>query len=100
MRCVGCDREIVLASGERVAFRDTCPGCGGDLHACVQCRHHDPAAAGGCREPRAEPVRDPDRANRCDWFAPGEGGGAADRRATRDEARAALDALFTRPRSR
>jgi hypothetical protein len=99
VRCAACDHEIALASGERVGFRDTCPGCGADLHACRHCRHHDPTAARGCREPHAEVVRDPERANRCDWFAPGEGGGAADRREAREDARARLDALFAKPRS-
>lgn len=98
MRCAACDREIALASGERVAFRDLCPGCGAELHACRHCRHHDPAAAHGCREPRADPVRDPERANRCEWFAPGEGGGAARAREARADAKAALDALFSKGR--
>jgi len=29
---------------------------------------HDPRAAYECREPRAEPVLDKDRANFCEWF--------------------------------
>ena len=64
---------MTLAPGQRI-------GCGADLHVCVQCRHHDPGAYNECRETNAEPVRDRDRANRCDWFAPGAapGEGAAD----------------------
>jgi len=97
VRCAACDHEIALASGERVGFRDTCSRCDADLHACRECRHHDPSAANGCREPRADPVRDPERANRCEWFQAGEGGGAAEARATREGARQALDALFSKP---
>ena len=93
MRCVGCGMDIDIASGERIGFRDECPGCSADLHACVQCRHHDPAAYNGCREPGAERVSDPERANRCDWFAPGPGAASQDE-TEKAEARSRLDALF------
>ena len=94
MRCVACGHEIALASGERVGFRDECPACRADLHACRQCAHHDPGAYNECREPGAERVADRERANRCDWFAPRAGGGA--RGDSRAAARSALDALFAK----
>jgi hypothetical protein len=34
----------------------------------LNCVRHDPRAAYECREPRAEPVPDKDRANFCEWF--------------------------------
>lgn len=91
MHCFACGGETVVRPGERVGFRDAC-GCGRDLHVCRNCAHHDPAASNECREPQAEPVRDRERANRCEWFAPGRapasaGGGAG-------AARAALESLF------
>jgi hypothetical protein len=93
MRCFACNEEIAVRAPERVGFRDTCPRCGADLHVCRNCAHHDPAAHNQCREPNAEWVADRERANRCEWFAPGErAGGAAARPA--GSARAALDALF------
>lgn len=95
MQCHACGRAVELASGERVGFRDECPGCGADLHVCRNCRHHDPGAANECREPNAEVVRDRERANRCEYFAPASGGGA--RSPGRDDARAAIDALFKKP---
>lgn len=93
MKCAGCSTDVEIGSGERVGFRDTCPGCAADLHTCLQCRHHDPAAYNGCREPGAERVSDAERANRCEWFAPridspGEGAGE------KTEARAQFDDLF------
>jgi len=48
--------------------KDTCIHCGGDLHACVQCRFHDPGYHNQCREPQGEMVRDRERANLCDYF--------------------------------
>lgn len=96
MQCVACGSPIALASGERVAFRDECPRCRADLHACRQCAHHDPGAYNECREPGTERVADRERANRCDWFAPRT---AAEPRAVADAraGRAALDALFKKP---
>ncbi len=94
MRCFACDAEVELASGERVAFRDTCVTCGSDLHVCRNCAHHDPTAYNECRETSAERVSDRERANRCDYFAPGAGGGGA---GTREAARDALDSLFKKP---
>ena len=55
--------------------RDTsCPKCGRDLHACVQCRHYDRHAHNQCREPNAEWVTDREKA-----------------------ARSKLDSLFSKP---
>lgn len=91
MRCHACGREIELAAGERVGFRDECPGCGADLHVCLNCAHHDPGAYNECREPSAERVRDRDRANRCDYFTPSAASGAA---SPQGEPRRALEDLF------
>ena len=98
MRCFGCDGSIELRSGERVGFRDTCPHCGRDLHACRNCAHHDPSAYNECRESSAERVGDRERANRCDYFAPGTAG-AGGRRDDAARARAGLDSLFKPKRS-
>ncbi len=97
MRCFSCQAAHPVPSGERVGFRATCDACHTDLHVCRNCAHHDPAAYNECRETQAERVADRERANRCDYFRPaaGEGGGSgAD---AREDARAALDALFKKP---
>jgi len=75
MRCFSCGRQVALAAGERVGFRDACDGCRADLHVCRNCRHHDPSAYNECREPNAERVGERERANRCDYFAPGDAAG-------------------------
>ncbi len=95
MQCRQCGREVELRAGERVGFRDACEGCGGDLHSCVHCAHHDRSAYNECREPNAERVSDRERANRCDYFAPADAGGGVATRG-RDEARDALEKLFRR----
>ena len=91
MQCFACGRSVVLAAGERVGFRDACEACRADLHVCRNCRHHDPAAYNECREPNAERVGDRDRANRCDYFAPGERAALA---APQERAKSKLDDLF------
>ncbi len=93
MRCFACNAEIPLATGERVGFRDECPGCGADVHVCRNCGFHDPSAYNECREPSAERVDDRERANRCDYFRPGGGGGGA-RAAAQQKARHDLERLF------
>ncbi|MBW2313407.1 MAG: hypothetical protein JRH10_04375 [Deltaproteobacteria bacterium] len=93
VRCHGCDAERDLAGNERVGFREACESCDRDLHVCLNCRHHDPAAYNECREPNAERVTDPDRGNRCDYFAAGAGEGPAGE-SPATSARSDLDALF------
>ena len=90
--CAGCQAD--LGRPERVGRRDTCPRCSADLHTCRQCRFHDPHAANGCREPQAERVLDPTRANFCDYFGIAEAVAVAPTDAT--AARATLERLFKR----
>ena len=97
MDCRACGRAVPLAAGERIGFRDACPGCGADLHACRNCAHHDPAAYNACREPNAERVLDPEQANRCDYFAPAQAStGGAGASEAREEALSELERLFKR----
>lgn len=88
--CHACGADVGITG--RVGFRDECPGCARPLHVCVNCRHWDVGAGGICREPVAEKVRDPERANLCDWFVFQEGQ-RGDSDALR-AARAAADKLF------
>lgn len=80
-------------------FRETeCPNCSRPLKVCLNCTFYERGAQWDCRETIAEPVRDKDRANFCDYFrlrAGPRGNGAANeeqRRAKR--ARTDFDKLF------
>jgi hypothetical protein len=89
MNCHACNAPIEMAAGERVGFRDSCDRCDADLHVCLCCAHHDPSAYNECREAGSERVSQRDRANRCDWFAPGGMGAGG-----REESLSDLEALF------
>ncbi len=97
MICARCGQRLELTRPSRT---DTCPGCGADLRACVQCAFYAPGMYNDCREPRAERVVDKERANFCEWFRPAERArGAAAEADTRAQVKARLDALFRKKRS-
>jgi len=108
VRCFACNARVSaedVAQGrapsrrDRVGFRDTCQSCGADLHVCLNCAHHDPQAYNECRESSAERVSERERANRCEYFAPGrdaagDEGGTPRPAEAAARARAELEALF------
>ncbi len=86
---------LPLDASGKVAFRDLCPSCGRELHACRNCVFFLIGANHDCREDSAEPVADKERANLCDYFRPkaglsasGPSGGGSER------ARGEFDRLF------
>jgi len=107
--CSSCGASLRLDGP--VGRRRTCPECDGDLHTCLNCRHHDESAPHQCREPHAEQVVEKDASNACDLFQMGDGasrrrgdqGAAAraqlaslfgDAPAAREDPKSAIDALF------
>ncbi|MCA1798701.1 MAG: hypothetical protein LC632_04350 [Xanthomonadaceae bacterium] len=93
-RCWKCGvaHDRVLRELQR---SDVCRACGAAFHSCRMCRHHAPSLHRKCREDRADPPRNTEHANFCDWFDPAEQAGEeaqGDDAAAR--ARAELDALF------
>ena len=91
--CYGCGAALRIDGP--VGRRSTCPECEGDLHTCLNCKHHDETAPHACREPHADNVVYKDAVNACDLYQLGDG---ASRRRTRSRsARDALGALFGEP---
>ena len=74
--------------------QDECRACHAALHACKLCKFYDIAVAKHCRETIAEEVRDKDRANYCDYFAPREAAYSNSAEQQAAAAKAQLDALF------
>lgn len=89
--CYHCSQELSFRDG--IGRRDTCPGCGVDLHCCRNCLFYDPRAAQACQEPNADHQLDKEIGNFCEYFAFSE-----ERRAqsstTASSARVQLEALF------
>ena len=74
---------------------ETCPQCRADLRACVNCLHHDLRAAHQCRESRAEPEAEKERANFCEFFEFTRRAWSGSNQNTReDSARAGLKSLL------
>lgn len=89
--CAKCGAVLDIVANQ-VGRRDTCPSCGADLRACVQCRHFDVNVAKQCKEPFADVPSDKDAANFCEFFQIGEGGHSAQHR--RQVQLEAAEALF------
>lgn len=73
---------------------EQCKACGADLHVCLQCRHYAPRLDNRCDHDLADPPRELDLANFCDYFIPRPGAHAPPDWAAADAARSQLDALF------
>lgn len=92
--CHACGAELDLGLAGNAGRRDDCPHCRAPLHACRNCVAFDEAARHGCKEPAAEPPRDKDAANYCDFFLYRKGAMAPREEDPKAKALAALDALF------
>lgn len=92
-RCWKCGEAHDRALRE-LQRSDVCRACGAAFHSCRMCRHFAPRLHRKCREDRADPPRDVEHANFCDWFDPNPDAfaGAGDDKSA--AARAALDDLF------
>ena len=64
--CFQCGREWTLST--QPGRRDQCEDCNTDYRCCRNCVHFDRSVAHQCRERRAEPVQEKDRANYCEYF--------------------------------
>lgn len=74
--------------------KDTCPFCGRDLHACVQCQFYDKNAYNECRETQAERVVDKEKGNFCGYFELAGGGTSGKTESEAEKARKKLEDIF------
>lgn len=72
-----------------------CLSCRAELHVCRLCRFYDPSKAESCAEERADPPKDKQRANFCEYFEPrAQAFQPADTSAA-ERVKAELDKLFS-----
>ena len=64
--CFQCKHKLELST--KISFREECPQCGADIHACLNCRFYDTSSYNECKEPSAEKVQNKDRNNYCEYF--------------------------------
>ena len=89
--CGKCRKELPFDT--RILRSESCPWCGADLHACLNCHFHDPRAHNECREFGTEYIRDRDRTNHCSTFQYRDGA-ATGPDAAAEKARDQLKGLF------
>jgi hypothetical protein len=87
--CPKCHASLDI---EKISFREDCPACRTDLHACVYCRFYDEGKANRCREPQADYVKERDRGNVCEYFRFEDPGAA--KVSTKEAAEKLWDQLF------
>jgi len=73
---------------------EQCKQCGSDLHICRMCRHYAPRYISQCDHELAEPPRDRELANFCQYFKPDPGAFVGREQREANDARRQLDALF------
>ncbi len=87
--CWACGEKLSASQYQR---EGECPSCRKQTHVCRNCRFYEPGRPNDCQEPIAEPVRDKDRANFCDYFEPSSN--TYEPAADADRLRAAAEDLF------
>ncbi len=92
--CALCKRGVEI--DKFFTRKSVCPGCGGDLHICLNCRFYSETSHNKCLESKAEFQRTRDRANFCDYFAFKESSTAVTAK-EKDDALKKLDDLFKKP---
>ncbi|MGH8397042.1 MAG: hypothetical protein ACRETA_02200 [Gammaproteobacteria bacterium] len=71
-----------------------CLSCRAELHVCRMCEFYDTRKAESCSEPRADPPKDKQRANFCEYFQPRVNAWQAPDSSTADKAKDDLQKLF------
>ncbi len=90
LRCFHCGNEVFFT--DRVGIREECEKCKSDVHVCKNCKFYDAKVYNECSESQAEVIREKERANVCDYFQAGDGGGG--KSVTKDDLLNAADLLF------
>lgn len=73
---------------------EQCKQCGSDLHVCRMCRHYAPRYISLCDHELAEPPRDRELANFCQYFKPDPHAYVGREQREASAAKRQLDALF------
>ena len=78
LACYEC--SVKCTSESKFGFRDECDSCGADIHCCLNCEFYETSSYNQCRETSADSITDKEKANFCDFFQPGSGQGAGNKK--------------------
>ena len=92
-RCHRCGTEWI-SEKKQPAVKEYCPKCSAYLHACLNCRFHDPKVHNQCHIPTTDWVGDRAGANFCDEFEFRDTEETVLRQGEKKQARQALDQLL------
>lgn len=88
--CFQCQTEIQFV--DKLTRKEECPKCHADARVCKNCEFYDPKVYNECKENQADPIREKERSNLCDYFQPHSRG--ASKKDSAAALRAAAEALF------
>ena len=92
LACWNCG-ELTVNEPLPLSRHAACQHCFEMLHCCVMCRHFDPSRRPTCQHDLADPPRESDSANFCDYLSPHFGRDRSSRRQDNGAA-ASLAQLF------
>ncbi|MCB0347433.1 MAG: hypothetical protein KDD37_01285 [Bdellovibrionales bacterium] len=90
LHCFSCKTRLEYV--DTVGFREECSKCMADVHVCKNCEFYDTSSYNECRETTADPVKEKERANFCDFFKPSSKSSNAKEQT--DKLKSAAEALF------
>ena len=79
LACWSCG-ELAVNEPLPLSRHAACQHCFEMLHCCVMCRHFDPSSRPTCQHDLADPPRESDSANFCDYLSPHFGRDRSSRR--------------------
>ena len=79
LACWNCG-ELAVNEPLPLSRHAACQHCFEMLHCCVMCRHFDPSSRPTCQHDLADPPRESDSANFCDYLSPHFGRDRSSRR--------------------
>lgn len=91
LNCYKCEKELSLTSQSKIGREEECPHCYASLRCCKMCGFYDKSAYNECKEPMADRILEKEKANFCDFFKLGGGGGSGE---SKDNLMDAANALF------
>jgi hypothetical protein len=90
LNCFSC--QTSLSFKDHIGRSEECLKCRADVRVCKNCEFYDAKVYNECRETSADPIREKERSNLCDFFRANQG--ARSGKNAQADLLAAAEALF------